>query len=107
MITSQFLAPAAFEPVYSWLEDHDGVRVEVWGLDDNRRSALLAYSDGPGDDFGWSNWVTKAYEDPSEILPLFGRLELLVEADVAASLAAALPGLLIPGETSAVPLARP
>ncbi len=92
MTTSLFLAPADFEPVYGWFEDHAGVRVQVWGLDDNRRGALLAYSDGPGDDFGWGNWVTKAYDDPSEIVPLFGRLELIVDADVAASLQAAFPG---------------
>ena len=96
MTVSLFLPPLDFEPVYSWFEDHEGVRVEVWGLDDNRRSALLAYSDGPGDDFGWSNWVTKDYDDPSQIVPLFSRLELIVDADVAPSLNAAFPGLLIP-----------
>jgi hypothetical protein len=92
MTTSLFLAPADFEPVYGWFESHAGSRVQVWGLDDNRRAALVAYSDGPGDDFGWGNWVCNAYEDPSQIAPLFGRLELVVEADLAASLEAAFPG---------------
>ena len=101
MTTSLFLAPADFEPVYGWFEANAGARVQVWGLDDNRRAALLAYSDGPGDDFGWSNWVTTAYEDPSEILTVFARLELAVDADIAASLNAAFPGLLAPGEAPA------
>ncbi len=101
MTTSLFLASRDFEPVYSWFENHEGVRVQAWGWDDSRRAALLAYSDGPGDDFGWSNWVTTAYEDPSEILTLFARLELAVDADIAASLNAAFPGLLAPGETPA------
>jgi len=99
MTTSLFLAPGDFEPVYGWLEDHAGVRVQVWGLDDNRRAALIAYSDGPGDDFGWSNWVCGAYDDRSEIVPLFGRLELIVDADVASSLDAAFAGRLAPGES--------
>ena len=101
MTTSLFLASRDFEPVYSWFENHEGVPVQAWGWDDSRRAALLAYSDGPGDDFGWSNWVTAAYEDPSEILTLFARLELAVDADIAASLNAAFPGLLAPGETPA------
>jgi len=101
MTSSLFLPPTDFEPVYGWFEDHEGVRVQVWGVDDNRRAALLAYSDGPGDEFGWSNWLTKAYDDPSEILPLFGRLELIVDADIGASLNAAFPGLLVPGEALA------
>jgi len=105
MTVSLFLPPADFEPVYGWFEDHEGVGVQVWGLDDNRRAGLLAYSDGPGDGFGWSNWVTAAYEDPSQIVPLFGRLELLVDAGVATSLNAAFPGLLIPGAT--VPTTAP
>jgi hypothetical protein len=95
MTTSLFLAPADFEPVYGWFETHVGARVQAWGLDDNRRGALLAYSDGPGDAFGWSNWLCKAYDDPSEIVPLFGRLELVVDPDVAASLDAAFPGRLV------------
>jgi len=98
MTSSYFLPPMDFEPVYGWLEDHEGVRVQVWGVDDNRRAALLAYSDGPGDEFGWSNWLTKAYDDPSEILPLLGRLELIVDPDIATSLSAAFPGLLVPGD---------
>jgi len=97
MTTSLFLAARDFEPVYSWFEDHAGVGVQAWGWDDNRRSALLAYSDGPGDNFGWSNWVTSGFEDPSQILEPFPRLELVVEADVAASLNAAFPGLLTAG----------
>jgi len=94
MTTSLFLAPGDFEPVYGWFEDHAGARVQVWGLDDNRRAALVAYCDGPGDDFGWSNWVCNAYDDRSEIVPLFGRLELIVDVDVASSLEAAFPGRL-------------
>jgi len=94
MTTSLYLAPGDFEPVYGWFEEHAGARVQVWGLDDNRRGALLAYSDGPGDTFGWSNWLCKAYDDPSEVVPLFSRLELIVETDVAASLNAAFPGRL-------------
>ena len=94
MTTSLFLAPSDFEPVYGWLEDHAGLGVQAWGLDDNRRGALLAYSDGPGDDFGWSNWVCAAYDDPSQIVPLFGRLELVVDAGTAAALQADFPGRL-------------
>jgi len=96
-MASLLIDPQTLEGVFGWLEQNGGQPVQLWGWEDNRRAALLAYTDGPGDDFGWSNWVTKAYEDPSEILPLFGRLELVVEADVAASLTAAFPGLLIAG----------
>jgi hypothetical protein len=94
MTTSLFLAPGDFEPVYGWLESHAGARVQAWGLDDNRRGALLAYSDGPGDAFGWSNWLCKSYDDPSEIVPLFSRLELIVDEAAAASLNTAFPGRL-------------
>ncbi len=98
MTVSLLLAPANFEAVYTWFENQQGGRAEVWGVDDNRRSALLAYSDGPGDDFGWSNWLTKAYDDPSEILPLFAQLEVVVEDDAAPGLKAAFPGLFVTGQ---------
>ncbi len=101
MATSLLLAPANFEAVYTWFEEHEGVRAEVWGLDDNRRSALLAYSDGPGDGFGWSNWATRAYDDPSELLTLFAQLEIVVEDDVALSLKPAFPGLFVAGQPGA------
>ena len=98
MAASLLIAPASFEPVYGWFEDHPGVRVEVWGLDDNRRAALLAYSDGPGDGFGWSNWAGKAYDDPSELLTLFAQLEVVVEDAAAADLKAAFPDLFVTGQ---------
>jgi hypothetical protein len=61
-------------------------------MEDELRAALLAYSEGPGDDFGWSNWVRQAYEDPSEILDLFATLELTADAETTTGLAAAFPG---------------
>ena len=94
MLTSLYFAPASFEPVYGWLEQHVGVAVEVWGLEQGRRMALLAYSDGPGDDFGWSNWAKAAYEDPSELAMLFEQLELVADGDAASQLQAAFPNVL-------------
>jgi hypothetical protein len=93
MITSLYLASSQFEPVYGWLEGHPGVAVEIWGLETGRRMALLAYSDGPGDDFGWSNWARSAYDDPSEACSLFDQLELAAESDPTSQLKAAFPGV--------------
>jgi hypothetical protein len=88
------LRAADLEPVYGWLEQHGEVRVEVWGLENGRRAALLAYSDGPPDGFSWSNWVSTAYQDPSEVVALFQDLEIALAVDAdAASLKSAFPGL--------------
>jgi hypothetical protein len=55
--------------------------------------ALLAYSDGPGDDFGWANWAKSAYDDPSELCALFEQLELVAEGETATQLQAAFAGV--------------
>jgi hypothetical protein len=94
MLTNQYLASAQFEPVYGWLEQHPGLTIEVWGLEQTRRMALLAYSDGPGDDFGWANWARSTNDDPSELMPAFEQLELVAEGEVASQLQAAFPGVL-------------
>lgn len=94
MLTNQYFASSQFEPVYGWLEQHPGLAVEVWGLEQGRRMALLAYSDGPGDDFGWSNWARQANDDPSELLGAFDQLELVAESEVATQLQAAFPSVL-------------
>jgi hypothetical protein len=86
------------EAIYGWLEGRPGARAQLWGREYDRRSALLAYSDGADDAFGWSNWVTKAYEDPSELIRLFEQVEIVVEADIGTALQAAFPGALQPGE---------
>jgi hypothetical protein len=93
MIVSLYFASGQFEPVYGWLEQHAGLQVEVWGLENGRRMALLAYSDGPGDDYGWANWAKAAYDDPSELSALFEQLELVAESSVADQLKAAFGGL--------------
>ena len=93
MLTNLYFASASFEPVFGWLEQHGGRAVEVWGLEQGRRMALLAYSDGPGDDFGWSNWARAAYEDPSELCALFEQLELVAEGETATQLQAAFPNV--------------
>ena len=88
------LRAADLEPVYGWLEQHGEVQAEVWGLENARRAALLAYSDGPPDGFSWSNWVSTAYQDPSEVMTLFQDLEIALAVDAdAASLKGAFPGL--------------
>ena len=51
MPTTLSLRAADLEPFYGWLEQHGEVQVEVWGLENGRRAALLAYSDGPPDGF--------------------------------------------------------
>lgn len=80
------------EAVYGWLEQHPGFQVQFWGLENQRRAALLAYSDGPADAFGWSNWASKA-DDPSEIVPGFEQLELIVEDGQAGVLNSTFLGL--------------
>jgi hypothetical protein len=86
------------EAIYGWLEGHPGARAQLWARESDRRFALLAYSDGADDAFGWSNWTTKAYEDPSELIRLFEQVEIVVEADIGTALQAAFPGALQPGE---------
>ena len=93
MLTNLYFAPSDFEPVYGWLEQHAGLAVEVWGLEQGRRMALLAYSDGPGDDYGWANWAKSACEDPSELSLLFEQLELVAEGEAAGQLQAAFAGM--------------
>jgi hypothetical protein len=94
MPTTLSLRAADLEPVYGWLEQHGGVQIEVWGLENGRRAALLAYSDGPPDGFSWSNWVSTAYQDPSEVMALFQDLEIALDAEAdAAALKSAFPGL--------------
>ena len=80
------------EAVYTWLEQHPGAQVQLWGLENQKRVALLAYSDGPTDAFGWSNWASKA-DDPSQILQFFEQLELVVEDAQAIALNATFLGL--------------
>jgi len=94
MATSLFLATndPRVEAVYTWLEQHPGLQAQLWGHEIQRRVALLAYSDGAADTFGWSNWASKA-EDPSEILALFDRLELVVDDGQAATLNATFLGV--------------
>ena len=95
MPTTLSRSAADLEPVYGWLEQHGDVLVEVWGLENSRRAALLAYSDGPPDGFSWSNWVSTAYQDPSEVMTLFQDLEISLASDAdAASLKGAFPGVL-------------
>jgi hypothetical protein len=81
------------ERIYGWVEQHPGSQVEFWGLEDSRRFALLAYSDGGDDAFGWSNWATKASQDPSDLVALFDQVEIVVGTEVATALEAAFPGL--------------
>jgi hypothetical protein len=96
MSESLFLNTANFEPIYGWLEARDDAQVEVWGLEDDRRAALLAYRNAPPDGFGWSDWARRAYDDPSELSGVFETLELVTSAEVAASLKTAFPGAVAP-----------
>jgi hypothetical protein len=93
MATSLFLAATdpRVESVYTWLEQHPGLQVQLWGHEIARRAALLAYGDGGADGFGWSNWASKA-DDPSLILPFFDRLELVVDDSQATILNATFLG---------------
>jgi hypothetical protein len=95
-MTSLTFASTAFEPIYGWFEQHAGVVVEVWGLEEGRAVALLAYCDGPNDTFGWSNWVRSAYDDPSELSGLFERLQIDVDDNAVAQLNPAFPGVFTP-----------
>ncbi len=90
---------ASFEQVFGWLEDNRVAPVEVWGLESGRAAALLAYSEGPEDAFGWSNWAKAAYQDPSELSPLFPDLELYINDAPAAQLTSAFPGVFTPAPT--------
>jgi hypothetical protein len=81
MSVSLVMAASGFEPVYTWLEAHPGAPVAVWGLDHGRRAALLAYSTGADDAFGWSDWAGRVLEDPSEILAGFEQLDLEFQDD--------------------------
>jgi hypothetical protein len=95
MTTSFWLRAADFEPIYGWLEQHGDVQVEIWGLENGRRAALLAYSDGPPDGFSWSNWVSAVNQDPSESLALFPELEIALAAEgEATALKNAFPAIL-------------
>ena len=94
MLTNLYLASSSFEPVFGWFEQHPGHAIEVWGLEQGRRMALLAYSDGAGDEFGWSNWTRAAYGDPSELSALFEQLELVAEGELATQLQATFPNAL-------------
>jgi hypothetical protein len=95
MATTFLLRAADLEPIYGWLEQHGDVQAEVWGLENGRRAALLAYSDGPPDGFSWSNWVSAVNQDPSQALALFPDLEIALAADAeAASLKGAFPAVL-------------
>ena len=93
MSVSLFLKPDKLEPVYGWLEDHGGTQVQLWAWENNRRVALLAYSDGPDDAFGWSNWASTARADPSELTALFEQLELVVDSAAGATLNATFLGV--------------
>ena len=86
-----FVNPAALEGVFGWLEQNGGQPAQLWGFENGRPSALLAYSDGPGDGFGWSNWAAAARQDPSELAALFQQFGLQVEDGQAAQLLAAFP----------------
>jgi hypothetical protein len=94
MATSLYLAASdpRVEAVYTWLEQHPGLQVQLWGHESARRAALLAYSDGGSDGFGWSNWASKA-DDPSLILADFDRLELVVDDSEATALNATFLGV--------------
>ena len=89
------LRAADLEPIYGWLEQHGDVQAEVWGLENGRRAALLAYSDGPPEGFSWSNWASAANQDPSEALALFPDLEVALAAEAeATTLKNAFPAIL-------------
>ncbi len=85
MTTTFSLRAADLEPVYGWLEQHGDVEAEVWGLENGRRAALLAYSDGSPDGFSWSNWVSAVNQDPSTALDLFPDLQIALGTEGAAS----------------------
>ena len=95
MTTTFSLRAADLEQVYGWLEQHGEVQAEVWGLENGRRAALLAYSDGPPDGFSWSNWVSAVNQDPSTALDMFPDLQIaLVAEGEATDLKNAFPAIL-------------
>jgi hypothetical protein len=102
MTMSLFLAATdpRVEAVYAWLEQHPGAQVQLWGQENERRAALLAYSDGGDDTFGWSNWASKA-DDPSELLAFFDKLELVVDDVQATTLNATFLGVFTVGGAAA------
>ena len=93
MPTSLMLKPDRLEAVYGWLEDHGGVQVQLWARENDRRVALLAYSDGGDDAFGWSEWACSDRADPSELTTLFQQLEIVTDADTATRLNATFLGV--------------
>jgi len=97
MPTNLAFKSANFEAVYGWLENQPDLAVEVWGVEEGRRVALLAYNDNPQDGFSWSNWAAADREDPSGFAELFEDLILLAEPDAAAKLSQAFPGVFTPG----------
>ncbi|MDR3470526.1 MAG: hypothetical protein P4M09_02355 [Devosia sp.] len=98
MNVSLFFRTANFEAVYAWLEQGRIGSVEVWGLEESRRAALLAYKADADDAFGWSNWVRQAYDDPSEICGLFDELELIVDGGAKDAAINAFPGVFTVGD---------
>jgi hypothetical protein len=101
MPASLVFKSADFEPVYGWLEGQPDLAVEVWGLENDLRAALLAYNDDPQDGFSWSNWAAAARDDPSELVGLFETLTLVAEPEAAAKVSQAFPGVFSPGPASA------
>ncbi len=80
------------EAIYSWLQQHQGSSLQLFGWESNQRAARVAYGDGSGDPFGWANWMTKAADDPSSLLPAFEQLELVVDEAAASVLNATFLG---------------
>ena len=97
MAASLTFKSADFEAVYGWLEGEPSLAVEVWGLEDGRRAALLAYNDNPQEGFSWSNWAAADHEDPSQLAGLFDDLALVAEPDASAKVAQAFPGVFTSG----------
>jgi hypothetical protein len=100
MPTSLLLKPDRLEAVYGWLEDHGGVQAQLWAWENNRRVALVAYSDGGEDAFGWSNWASKDRADPSELTTLFEQLELITDDATATKLNATFLGVFTVAQNS-------
>ena len=97
MPASLVFKSAEFEPVYGWLEGQPDLAVEVWGLENDRRAALLAYNDDPQEGFSWSNWAAADPEDASELAGLFEDLALVAGPEVMAKVSQAFPGVFTPG----------
>lgn len=94
MTSSLFIRSSGLEPIFEWLEQQTSASVEVWGLEEGRRAALLAYGAGADDAFDWSNWLHEAYQDPSELVDVFEDIEIAIDEAGAAALKAAFPGAL-------------